>query len=319
MNKKIVTVTLNPCIDLTITVDKLLYGGTNNVIGTRKDISGKGINTSVVLKNLAIENIAVGFTFLENGDLLKGFLAENKIPDRLISVPGSMRTNIKIFDASQKVMSEFNGKGCRVSMDFQNKFLEMMEELLTETKILIISGSIPPGISIEIYKWLTDMAVKKGILVLADASGRLLEETVKSKPLLIKPNADELEKTFHMPSSTEEEIIRAANKIIEKGVRYVCVSRGSKGAVLVTEKKIYTAAGIPVKVKGIQGAGDSMIAGFCYAIEHGVGEKEYLKYAVAAATGSLLHEGTELCGKDEMLEFVNLVKVSEKLNEGGIK
>ncbi|WP_270395654.1 1-phosphofructokinase [Mediterraneibacter massiliensis] len=319
MNKKIVTVTLNPCVDLTLTVDKFLYGGTNNVVGTRKDISGKGINTSVVLKNLGIENIATGLMFLEDKDILRDFLEKNKIPNKFILAPGNMRTNIKIFDNSQKSMSEFNGKGCYVDTETQNAFFAMMEEVLAETKILIVSGSVPPGISIEIYKWLTAMAVEKGIRVIADASGQILEETVESKPFLIKPNTDELEKTFHMPSSTEEEIVQAANKIIKKGVKYVCVSRGEKGAVLVTEKKIYTADGVAVKVKGIQGAGDSMIAGFCYAMEHAMEEKDYLKYAVAAATGSLLHEGTKLCEKEDILEVADLVQVNEKSNEGGIK
>ena len=85
MNKKIVTVTLNPCVDLTLTVDKFLYGGTNNVVGTRKDISGKGINTSVVLKNLGIENIATGLMFLEDKDILRDFLEKNKIPNKEVT------------------------------------------------------------------------------------------------------------------------------------------------------------------------------------------------------------------------------------------
>ena len=319
MDKKIVTVTLNPCVDVTITIEEFLYGGTNNVLKTKKDISGKGINTSIVLKNLGMESIVAGFSFAEDEKNLKEFLEEKEIPGRLLCITGAMRTNIKIFDDAKKVMSEFNGKGVWVDKKYQDEVLQMMEQLLEETKLLIVSGSIPPGISMDIYGQLTEMATEKGIPVIVDASGELLVRAVNSRPYLIKPNVEELEKTFHISVKTEEEIVRAANKILEKGVKYVCISRGKNGAILVTPEKIYLADGLSVEVKGIQGAGDSMIAGICYAMEQGLCEKEYLRYAIAAATGSVLHEGTELCEKSEMLEMVERVDVLVKENQGGSK
>lgn len=316
MNKKIVTVTLNPCIDLTITIEEFLYGGTNKVIKTKKDISGKGINTSIVLDNCGLENIAAGFSFTRDSEQLAECLKKKNIKTYLIQIPGELRTNVKVFDNSKKVMSEFNDKGTYVEEKYCEKLLELLKNLMESADILIVSGSVPPGVSQEIYRTTAEIANSYGVKVIVDASGELLTKAIKAKPFLIKPNEDELRSTFNLSAETEEEIIEAANRIIMEGVNYVCVSRGSKGAVLISKDTIYSAKSMSVEIKGIQGAGDSMIAGICYAIKHGLNESDYLRYAVAAATGSLLHEGTQLCEKAELLDLVNRVEIVEKENGG---
>lgn len=230
MSKKIVTVTLNPCVDLTVTIEEFLYGGTNKVIKTQKDISGKGINTSIVLDHFDLENVVAGFSFTKDSSQFKGFLNRKNIETRLIQIPGELRTNVKIFDHSRKVMSEFNDKGENVDRKYQKALLDLMKALMTHTDILILSGSIPPGISQKIYKEIAETAGLYGVKVIVDATGELLVQAIKAKPFLIKPNEDELRLTFNLPTKTEEEIIKAANMIIKEGVKYVCVSRGSKGA-----------------------------------------------------------------------------------------
>ena len=108
-----------------------------------------------------------------------------------------------------------------------------------------------------------------------------------------------------------DDIIRTARKVIEEGVTYVCVSRGSQGAVLVSREHVYVAEPLTVDIKGIQGAGDSMVAGFCYAIEKGMNETDLLRHAVACATGSLLHPGTQLCEKEDMEAMLSRVRIVE--------
>lgn len=316
MNKKIVTVTLNPCVDLTITAEKFMYGETNKVLGTKRDFSGKGINTSIVLNNFGIKNISAGFGFSKDYTEFEAFLNKDNIEPRLFEIPGELRINVKIFDSSNKVMSEFNDKGTPVNECFQKLFLQEMESVFDSTDILILSGSVPPGISRNIYRILAQKAKEKGIKVIVDACGDLLIEALEAKPFLIKPNQSELKLTMHMQTETVEEIIQAANMVIRKGVDYVCVSRGAKGAVLISKEFVYLADALQVEVKGIQGAGDSMVAGICYAIKCGFPESEYLRYAVAAATGSLLHEGTELCEKGELLQLINQVKITKTKNGG---
>lgn len=318
MDKRIITVTLNPCVDLTVTVEKFLYGETNVVLGTKKDFSGKGINTSIVLNNFGLKNISAGLGFSKDYMQLQSFLSKENIEPRLLEIPGELRINVKIFDASDKVMSEFNDKGTFVEDHYQDMFLEEMNSMFEMADILILSGSVPPGISRKIYKILAQKANEKGVKVIVDACGDLLTEALESKPFLIKPNQSELKLTLNMPTETVEEIIKAANFVIEKGVKYVCVSRGDKGAVLVSKEAVYLADALSVEVKGIQGAGDSMIAGICYAIKSGQPESEYLRYAVAAATGSLLHEGTELCNKKEMLDLINKVQITKIKNGGSL-
>lgn len=315
-DKTVTTVNLNPCIDVTIYTDTFHYGGTNRVTGVREDISGKGINTNVVLQNLGIKNTAAGFSFRDSGNILEQFLNSRGIEKQLIKVPGQMRRNYKIFNRADSVMSEFNSRGELISSEDCEKACFLIKDVLKYTSILILSGSLPPGVPKKFYREIAAMARKEGVSVIADSSGEVLLETIQEMPLLIKPNIEEFRETFHTTAIKDCELICEANKIIRKGVKYVCISKGSKGALLVSRNKVYKAEPVPVEAKGIQGAGDSMVAGFCYAIEKGYDESEYLRYAVAAATGSLLHEGTQLCEKEDMEQLKEQVKIFEQSNGG---
>ena len=315
-SKKVVTVNLNPCIDRTLCTEIFQYGGTSRLIETREDVSGKGINTNVVLQNLGIKNVATGFTFSDSGTVLQDFLDDRGIERKFINVPGPMRVNYKIFERVHFVMSEINSGGTQVDLKYCEEMLSLLEQILRSASILVLSGSIPPGVPERFYGEAASLAGNAGVPVIADCSGNMLLETIKERPLLIKPNVDEFRKTFHTTAEKDEELVYEANKIIEKGVKYVCISKGEDGALLISRDKIYKASPIPVEIKGIQGAGDSMVAGFCYAIMKDYKENEYLRYAVAAATCSLIHEGTQLCEKNDLEQIKELVQLKENKNGG---
>lgn len=307
----VITVTLNPCVDRTIEVEKFQYGGTNKVLMTRNDISGKGINVNLVLQHLGIENLATGFDYQEDTKKLTGFLDRLGCRYKLEPVEGSLRVNVKIFDCATSVMSEFNERGSAVTAENVDSFLKLLYTQMDLASVIVVDGSVPPGVPEDIYERIIEEAGKKGLKTILDASGELLKKGIKAKPFLIKPNQDELGATYGVAVQNLDDIIRTARKVIEEGVTYVCVSRGSQGAVLVSKEHVYVAEPLTVDIKGIQGAGDSMVAGFCYAIEKGMNETDLLRHAVACATGSLLHPGTQLCEKEDMEVMLSRVRIVE--------
>lgn len=295
----ITTLTLNPCIDRTITIEKFLFGGTNKVLDVRKDVSGKGINVSIVLKHLGLDTLCLGFNYSKDSKAIEEELNDQNIKYDFVKVKGEVRVNVKIFDKSVKVMSEFNESGHQVSKEAVDELLDVVYGYFDDTSILVLDGSVPAGVPVDIYKTIIEMANRRGIKTILDAANDLLLEGIKAKPYMIKPNIDELSAISKREIKTREDIILVSREIISKGVSYVCVSMGKDGAMLIGLDNVYVSPAMKVDIKGIQGAGDSLVAGICMAIDKGISEEKLLAYGVAAASGSLLHEGTLLCEKED--------------------
>lgn len=305
----IATLTLNPCIDRTVAVDCFRYGETNRAGEVHEDICGKGINVSAVLKNLEQETMCLGFSPKENGDRIAHFLESMSVPCKLVETDGSLRVNIKIFDNSRRVLTEINERGTPAGETEILKLMEMTEKIFDKISVLVLSGSVPPGVPADIYRILAERANKKGIKVVLDAAGELLKEGIKGTPYLIKPNMEELQTLLGREIRDEGEIVKASLDLVKAGISYVCVSMGEKGAFLTGKEGVLFSPALPVPVKGIQGAGDSLVAGMCTAIEREADMGTMLRFAVAAAGGSLLREGTKLCRKEDFEKLLKEVEI----------
>lgn len=307
----ITTITINPCIDRTISIKNFKFGNTNKVISSRQDISGKGINVSVILKNYGINSIVLGFNFIEGGDYLQKFLDDKRIIHDLVNIDDYLRTNTKIFDIETKIMTEYNEQGAFVAKRYKEEFFEKLDRNLDKTKILIISGSAPKGIDKYFYKNIIELANRKKIKVLLDSSGDLLNEGIKARPFLIKPNLEEFKSISNSKMKTLEDFVIGCKEIVNSGVNVVCLSLGSKGALLVSKDEAYYANPVDVKIKGIQGAGDSLVAGMAMAIKKELNNEEILKYGVTLATSSLLYEGTQLGEIDDFNDIYHRVLIKK--------
>ena len=310
----ILTVSLNPCIDRTIEIEKFLYGGTNKVLKTREDISGKGINVSIALQNLGVSNKATGFSFSEDEARLRRFFESIHCPYHFHTVQGSLRVNVKIFDTEKRVMSEFNDKGQEVTEADVAAFFSLMEKEWEGTDILVVDGSVPPGVPRSIYKELILLAKEKGIKTVLDATGDLLALALEAQPYFVKPNREELEAFYGKAFKDTKEMISFGKSLLQKGIHYLCISLGEEGALFLTAEKCYQAKPVKILVQGVQGAGDSMVAGACLAMKKGLSDEDIFRYAVACATGSLLHPGTQLCEKEDleaMLQKVEIINLEE--------
>lgn len=307
----ILSITLNPCIDKTIYLDQLEVGSYNRVKSTRIDLAGKGLNVSTVLNHLREDTLCMGFNFKNNGSMLERVLDERGVKYDFVTTEGAIRTNIKLFDQSCQVMTEINEAGPLVSASAVAALLDKVDAFLERTHILVMSGSIPPGVPTDIYQRLIRMAHKKDVKTVLDASGEPFLLGLQEKPFLIKPNGLEFEQAFKSELKSGAGPIEVARRAVEGGIPYICISMGSDGALLVDKEHIYRAKALPIEARGLTGAGDSMVAGMCYAIRKHLGPADMLRYAMAAAGGSIRREGTLLARENDVNELLPQVEIEE--------
>ena len=257
----IYTVTFNPAIDYIVRMDKPLDPGmTNRSVSEDCFFGGKGINVSTILKNLGIENTALGFAAGFTGQAIvadvkrKGILADFIMLDEGIS-----RINVKI-KAEQE--TEINAQGPSISKEAYDELLCKLDAL-GEGDTLILAGSIPSTLPSNVYEIILDRLNGKGVTFVVDATKDLLMNVLKYHPFLIKPNNHELGEMFGTVLKTDDEIEEHAKKLQEMGARNVLISMAGDGAMLITEDGQRFRVGVPKgKVKNSVGAGDSMVAGF---------------------------------------------------------
>ena len=307
----VTTVTLNPCIDYTVAVPGLIQGGLNLTESARLDMSGKGINVSTVLEELGVHSFAAGLSFADNHSQLTSHLDKLNIAHDFAVAPGAIRINIKMNDSTTNTMTEINSRGSIVESGLLAAALDKAAKLAAKSELLVMSGRLPNGAPDDTYRTLTRKARAAGCKVVVDAEGAPLMEAVKEAPYLIKPNLYELEHTFGRKVQTISEILSVCGWIISGGVELVCVSLGERGALIASRNQAFYAKALDITPKGFQGAGDSMVAGICKAAAEGLGLEDMLRFGVAAASGSLIREGTLLCRRADFEVLLRQVEVTE--------
>ena len=256
----IYTVTFNPSLDYIVSVKDFALGKTNRTSTEQMFPGGKGINVSIVLHNLGIENIALGFTAGFVGEELEKKVQELGIACEFIRVAeGCSRINVKLKDYEG---TEINGKGPVIDAEAVEKLLNRLDRLQTGD-ILVLAGSIPESMPASIYGDIMRQLEGRGVLVVVDATRDLLLKVLDHRPFLIKPNHHELGEIFQVELHTGEEVIPYARKLQEMGAANVLVSMAGEGAVLAAENgEVYTLPAPKGKLVNAVGAGDSMVAGF---------------------------------------------------------
>lgn len=280
----IYTVTFNPALDYVMKVDELRYDDINRTCGEELHYGGKGINVSVILSGLGVENIALGFKAGFTGEKLEQLLEEDGINTEFIPLKnGFTRINVKIKADTEL---DINAQGPPIDSDEVEKLFERIQ-LLRQGDVLVLAGSVPGTLPPDIYEKLLSVTSQSGVEAVVDSTGDLLLNVLKYRPFLIKPNHFELGDLFGVRIGSEEDIVKYAKKLQEKGARNVLVSRGKEGAALITENgAVHTIGIIPGKPLNSVGCGDSMVAGFI------AGYMEKRDYAYALRLGSACSNAT---------------------------
>jgi len=304
----ITALSMNPCIDLTHYIDVINRGGHHRAKRIRRDVCGKAVNVAYALANLGEATKLLGFDFIENGELLKDSLQKAGVAYDLVPVPGAIRTNVKIFEEESSVMTEFNQEGDPVSEE--NLAILIDKVINTKSSVLILSGSLPSGLDAGVYG---EIIKQTKTPVILDAFGPALEIGLKAGAYIIKPNLHELEVTFGRKLPTRSAQLEMGRKLLEENpkLRAICLSLGSDGALMIGRNEAFFAPALDIPVRGVQGAGDSLVAGI--ALEKpDAGLDILLKSAVATAAASLIREGTLMAteeGRKEMLGRVEIINV----------
>ena len=257
----IYTVTFNPAIDYIVRMDKPLEPGmTNRSASEDCFFGGKGINVSTVLKNLGIENTALGFAAGFTGEaIVDSVNSKGIIADFIMLKEGISRINVKLKGEEE---TEINAQGPEISKEAFEELLCKLDKL-QEGDVLILAGSIPNSLPSDVYEIILERLYGKGGMFVVDATKDLLLKVLRFNPFLIKPNNHELGEMFGTVLKTDQEIEEHARKLQDMGARNVLISMAGDGAMLITEDGQKFRVGVPKgKVKNSVGAGDSMVAGF---------------------------------------------------------
>lgn len=301
----IYTVTFNPSLDYIVSVKDFRPGMTNRTSSELMLAGGKGINVSIVLGNLGIKSTALGFIAGFTGDEIVRKLHNSGINSEFIKInDGISRINIKLKSIDG---TEINGQGPHIDSSHIEQLMNRLRRL-ESGDVLVLAGSIPAGISDNIYKDIMDMLKDKGVQIVVDATSRLLTNVLEYKPFFIKPNQHELGDIFNVTLNTQEEVIPYALELKKMGAVNVCVSMGGKGAILVADDgNVYKAKAPDGILKNSVGAGDSLVAGFL----SGWIEKKDYEYAFrkGVATGSASAFSERLATNGEVNGLIGKVTI----------
>lgn len=290
----IYTLTLNPALDYLVDVKEIKLNSTNRSDAEHLSFGGKGINVSYVLNQLGVESVCLGFVAGFTGKELERMLENEKIKTDFVHLSqGNTRINVKI---NGEEITEINANGPAVFEEDLIKLFQKLEKL-SEGDVLLLAGSLPAGVSENLYEKIMELALKKQVEIVVDTSGKKLTELLKYKPFLIKPNIDELCEIAGKNLCTENDIIDAAFDLKKAGAVNVLVSRGKDGAILVDEQgKIHKTQAVKIISRNATGAGDSMVAGFLSGLDMGYEYALKLGNVCGAATAA----STALAKKEEI-------------------
>lgn len=296
------TVTFNPSLDYYLKVNTLKFGAVNRAATDSFTVGGKGVNVSLELKQLGDDTTALGFVAGFTGNAVKQEIKRKGLKHDFIEVDGTSRINVKIKSVAE---TDVNGVGPLISGDDTKKLSTLLKSKLKKGDWVIISGSaVSEERELAYARIIEDLRDFEGVNIVVDACGKLLTETLRYHPFLIKPNLFELCEIFGLPVVTYDTKVIAeyARKLQAMGARNVIVSLGADGAVMVTETKqnMYVRAARGQLVNSV-GAGDCMIAGFIHEYIKTGSYFKALNFATAAGSACAFTEGL---ATKEQIEYV---------------
>ena len=288
----ITTVTMNAALDKAYFMNRIIKNGTvMRVQESRTTAGGKGLNVARAASICGADVQATGLVGGFNGQYLESLLDEDKIAHKFGHVHGETRSCINILDEGYG-STEYLEPGFEVAPDEEQDFMKKFPDIIRDSDVVTISGSIPRGLKKDIYGRMITIAKAMGKIVLLDSSGDTLKSGITAGPNLVKPNQDEIEQLFDTKINSLKEVVTYAKKIHEMGVENVVISLGKEGALLVCEEGIFKGRGPKVDAVNSVGCGDSMLGAFAVAFERGYTAGRALKYAISVATANAISPNT---------------------------
>ncbi len=289
----LVTLTLQPSLDVSYEVERLVADRKLHASRYRFDPGGNGINVARALQRLRLPAHACLLAAGEIGTLLQRLLAQQVAHVHATRIDGETRINATVEQQRPAAQYEFIGRGPALSRQALRGVLEQVLEL-GAGGIVALTGSLPDGVPPSLYADLTRRLRARGSRVVLDMQGEPLAEAVRRKPYLIKPNRWELEQLVGRALPRLDDVRREARELVRQGVANVCVSLGARGALLACASGVWRGYAPTVEVRSTVGAGDSMLAGLIGALACGAAPEQALRLGLACGSGTAAQPGTEL-------------------------
>ena len=307
---RVVTVTINPAIDQTVTIPNFTAGAVNRVQSSQMDAGGKGINVASFLADFGQPATVTGFLGSGNDEIFRGLFERKNIEDRCVRITGQTRIGVKVSDEVLHQTTDINFPGEMPSPADIAQLFKILVELSVTHDWFVLSGSIPSGVSTGIYKEMVQMLGGKKVVL--DTSGEGFRLALPAGPWLIKPNVDELSEYAGKTLDSPAAILEQARSVLGRyNIQSVVVSMGHKGAIFVEGDETVWAVPPAVEVKSTVGAGDAMVAGIVTGKIQGLALAECARLATAFSMTAINHIGSGLPSIEAVLSAKEQVTIRE--------
>jgi 1-phosphofructokinase len=308
---KILTLTLNPALDITISLDQLRAGAVNRSQAQQSHAAGKGLNVAQVLADLGHQVTVGGFLGQDNLAPFEALIAWRGFVDCFVRVPGETRSNIKLVEADGRV-TDINGPGPQVDEAAREALLQRLAQLAPGHDAVVVAGSMPRGISPEWLRELLLMLKSQGLKVALDSSGEALRAGLEAAPWLVKPNTEELGEVLGLPVHDLAGQRVAAQRLLASGVEHVVVSQGEQGVSWFAAGLVLHAQPSKVRIASTVGAGDSLVAGMVHGLLQAEAPAATLRRATAIAAQAVTQVGFGIHDREQLARLEAAVCLTEQ-------
>jgi 1-phosphofructokinase family hexose kinase len=309
----IVTVTLNPTLDRTLSVSRLQPGAVHRAQVVRDDLGGKGINVSRALQALGIPSQIVGFMGGMTGQAMRSGLAAAGFAVHCVEVDGETRRNITLFDQATDQYTKINEPGPMIKPHHVGALLALVDRMARPGDLWAFCGSLPPGAPVDLYATLVRKVQDCGVRAFLDSSGPPFREGLAAHPYAIKPNLEEAAEALQLPPDSDQNHSMTARRLQAQGVALVALTRGAQGLVLAMEGQVLVATPPPVAARSPIGAGDAALAGLVWATLAGCNAVETARRVVACGTATAMQEGTGVGDLALVEQLLSQIRVEREI------
>ena len=308
----ILTITLNPSVDIAYQLDTFHLDTVNRVENVQKTAGGKGLNVTRVLKQIGEDVVATGFIGGEIGSYVKKQLTRNDIKNSFVEIGSETRNCIAVLHDGKQ--TEILEQGPTIQEHEALNFIEHLEIILNNVDVVVISGSLPKGLASNYYVEIVELCKKCGVAVVLDCSGEALKNVLEShqKPTVIKPNTEELSQLIGKEVTDDvQELKSVLSSQLFAGIDWIVVSLGAKGAFAKHKDKFFRVRIPKIKVVNPVGSGDSTVAGIAAGLAHALPEAELLKNANVLGMLNAQEEQTGYVNLEHSESLYSQIEVEE--------
>lgn len=309
-NSSILTITLNPALDVFIHVEQLEPGTLHRTSQFRKNPGGKGINVAKALNAFGTPVLAAGFLGGANGDWIEHQLSEQKIANRFVKIPAETRSNVKVVER-QGELTELNSPSPGLTPADWVRFDDLLEQAAQKSSWVAFCGNLPEHCPADWYRKAIIRCQQFGVKTAVDTSGEALKKAVQAKPDFIKPNLEEFQQLTGKNVTTIEEVVQAARELTAADLSTVAVTLGAGGMVVAQKKEAWIVTVPEVNVVSPVGAGDSVVAGFLHGFYHQYSIEDTVRFAAACGVCAVMKEGTAQPEPAEVTQLLSRMNIQK--------